>query len=251
MNSSLRLTPRSLLPVAVLTAATFLLAGCGQPETKPAADAKPAASPAGTTTVIDSVDQQVSYGLGYNLGATIKRQGGLVADVPALMAGIEDALAGQPTRRDEADLQAAFGKLQERMMAESAKASEANEAAAKTYLETNRAKAGVTVTASGLQYEVLKSGTGAKPKTTDTVEVHYHGTLIDGTVFDSSVDRGETVSFPVTGVIPGWVEALQLMSVGDKWKLTIPPALGYGQRGSGLIPPGAALVFEVELIAIK
>jgi FKBP-type peptidyl-prolyl cis-trans isomerase len=102
-----------------------------------------------------------------------------------------------------------------------------------------------------LQYEVLREGKGAKPTSDQSVEVHYHGTLIDGTVFDSSVARGETISFPVTGVIPGWVEALQLMSVGSKWKLFIPAELGYGNRAQGAIPAGSVLVFEVELIGIE
>jgi FKBP-type peptidyl-prolyl cis-trans isomerase len=126
-------------------------------------------------------------------------------------------------------------------------------AAGNDYLAKNKTRAGVKVTASGLQYEVLKSGVGLgkKPKATDKVQVHYHGTLIDGTVFDSSVDRKEPVEFPVTGVIPGWVEALQLMSVGDKWKLTIPSNLAYGPRGRPGIPPNAVLIFEVELLAIK
>ncbi len=249
MNSSLRFTLRSYLSAGVLATALLLLGGCGKEPAKSAA--APVAGSSASAVKLESTDQQVSYGLGYNIGMNIKRQGGLTADVTALTAGIEDALAGKGTRISEADLQAAFGQLQERLKAESAKASAANEAAAKAYLEANQKKPGVTVTASGLQYEVLKSGTGAKPKKTDTVVVHYHGTLPDGTVFDSSVKRGEPATFPVTGVIAGWVEALQLMSVGDKWKLTIPPALGYGQHGSGLIPPGAALVFEVELIAIK
>jgi len=107
------------------------------------------------------------------------------------------------------------------------------------------------VTDSGLQYEVLVAGDGAKPTAEQTVEVHYHGTLVDGTVFDSSVKRGETISFPVNGVIPGWVEGLQLMSVGSKWKLFIPSALGYGNQAQGPIPAVSTLIFEVELISIK
>ena len=109
----------------------------------------------------------------------------------------------------------------------------------------------MVTTESGLQYEVLVEGKGAKPTKDQSVEVHYHGTLIDGTVFDSSVARGETISFPVTGVIPGWVEALQLMPVGSKWKLTIPADLAYGNRAQGAIPAGSVLVFEVELISVK
>ncbi len=110
---------------------------------------------------------------------------------------------------------------------------------------------GVVVTDSGLQYEVLVAGDGAKPTAEQTVEVHYHGTLVDGTVFDSSVKRGETISFPVNGVIPGWVEGLQLMSVGSKWKLFVPAELGYGNQAQGPIPAVSTLIFEVELISIK
>ena len=119
-------------------------------------------------------------------------------------------------------------------------------------LEKNKAKPGVKVTASGLQYEVLKSGSGGpKPTTTNTVKVHYHGTHIDGKVFDSSVERNEPVEFPVTGVIQGWVEALQLMSVGDKWRLTLPADIAYGEHGKGDIPPHSVLLFDVELLEIK
>ncbi len=123
---------------------------------------------------------------------------------------------------------------------------------AKTFLAANAKKDGVKTTASGLQYKVIKSGTGKSPKATDTVKVHYHGTLIDGTVFDSSVERGEPVSFPVNGVIPGWTEALQLMKEGDKWQLFIPSKLAYGERGAGAkIGPNATLIFEVELLAVE
>lgn len=120
------------------------------------------------------------------------------------------------------------------------------------FLAENAKKEGVKTTASGLQYKVIKSGTGATPKPTDTVKVHYHGTLIDGTVFDSSVQRGEPITFPVTGVIPGWVEALQMMKVGDKWQLFIPAKLAYGEHSpTPAIPPNSVLIFEVELLGIE
>ena len=121
-----------------------------------------------------------------------------------------------------------------------------------TFLAQNAKKEGVVTTASGLQYKVIQSGTGESPKLTDRVKVHYHGTLIDGTVFDSSVQRGQPIFFPVNGVIPGWVEALQLMKVGDKWRLFIPAKLAYGdQSPSPAIPPNSALIFEVELLGIE
>jgi len=128
---------------------------------------------------------------------------------------------------------------------------QANAARSAAFMASNASKAGVVTTASGLQYTILTEGRGAKPLATDTVTVHYHGTLIDGTVFDSSVDRGRPASFPVTGVIPGWVEALQMMRVGSKWELYIPPELAYGERGAGrTIGPNTALIFQVELISI-
>jgi FKBP-type peptidyl-prolyl cis-trans isomerase FklB len=121
------------------------------------------------------------------------------------------------------------------------------------FLEKNAKREGIIVTSSGLQYEILRSNSdpnSPKPGITDQVEVHYHGTLIDGTVFDSSIQRGQTVTFPVAGVIPGWTEALQLMSVGDKWKLYLPPSIAYGSRQTASIPGNSALIFEVELIRI-
>lgn len=122
----------------------------------------------------------------------------------------------------------------------------------KKFLDENGKRAGVTTTASGLQYEIMQAGTGAKPTANDKVTVHYHGTLLDGKVFDSSVQRGQTIDFPVTGVIAGWVEALQLMPMGSKWKLFIPYNLAYGERGAGGdIGPYETLVFEVELIKIN
>lgn len=128
----------------------------------------------------------------------------------------------------------------------------ANPATSETFLAQNAKKEGVKTTASGLQYKVIQSGTGESPKLTDRVKVHYHGTLIDGTVFDSSVQRGQPISFPVGGVIPGWVEALQLMKVGDKWQLFIPAKLAYGdQSPSPAIPPNSVLIFEVELLGIE
>src|SRR5690606_23434462 len=154
-------------------------------------------------------------------------------------------------RLNEQELQAAFQKAQERIDAAASQGSLKQQQEGADFLAKNRERDGVMVTDSGLQYEVLVAGDGAKPQEDQTVEVHYHGTLIDGTVFDSSVKRGETISFPVNGVIPGWVEALQLMAVGSKWKLFIPADLAYGNRAQGPIPASSTLIFEVELLAIK
>jgi FKBP-type peptidyl-prolyl cis-trans isomerase FklB len=230
------------LPLAL---AILSSAGCG----KKSAQSQPAQNGAGAAFQTD--DQKVSYGIGHNMGSSLARDPALTIDQAALMAGITDGLAKTKPRVPEAEIEAAFTALRQKITAAQAAAGEKQLAAGKEYLAKNKAKPGVKVTSSGLQYEVLKSGTGPKPKATDTVKVHYHGTLIDGTVFDSSVQRNEPIEFPVTGVIPGWVEALQMMSVGDKWRLTIPSDLAYGPRGKGDIPPNAVLIFEVELLAIK
>lgn len=193
--------------------------------------------------------EKVSYSLGVNMASSVKSQGLESIDANAVAKAFNDVFEGKDLDISEEEsmsiLQEFFGKLQ------AEKSAKANEAG-KTYLAENAKKEGVTTTESGLQYEVIKSGKGAKPSQSDQVTVHYHGTLLDGTVFDSSVDRGEPASFGVTQVIKGWTEALQLMSIGDKWKLTIPSDLAYGDQGAGgMIGPGATLVFEVELLGIK
>ncbi len=200
---------------------------------------------------LETNDQRVSYGIAMNMGANIARQGGVEIDTTAFLAGLQDGLKGATPRVSEKDLQAAFASAQEKVEAAAAEGSAEQVKAGQAFLEKNKARDGVVVTESGLQYEIIKDGDGAKPTAEQTVEVHYHGTLIDGTVFDSSVKRGETISFPVKGVIPGWVEGLQLMSVGSKWKLFIPADLGYGNSPQGPIPAGSTLIFEVELISIK
>lgn len=200
---------------------------------------------------LDTVDQRVSYGIARNMGANIARQGGVEVDLGAFLIGLQDGLSNLKPRVSEADLKAAFETAQERAEAIAADNSSKLASVGNAFLAENKTRPGVVVTDSGLQYEVLRAGTGAKPSADQTVEVHYHGTLVDGTVFDSSVQRGQTISFPVTGVIPGWVEALQLMQVGAKWKLFIPSALGYGDQGQGPIPPASVLIFEVELVGIQ
>jgi FKBP-type peptidyl-prolyl cis-trans isomerase FklB len=199
----------------------------------------------------ETLDQRVSYGIALNVGSNIARQGGVEIDLSAFIIGLQDGLNGAQPRVSEDDLKAAFAEVQTKIEEEAAAGAAEGAQIGKMFLNENRARAGVIVTETGLQYEVLTAGTGAKPTPDQTVEVHYHGTLVDGTVFDSSVKRGETISFPVGGVIPGWVEALQLMAVGSKWKLVIPAELGYGNRTQGPIPAGSVLIFEVELISIK
>jgi len=198
--------------------------------------------------------QRTSYAIGLDIATNLKARE-IDLDPKALAAGIADALADKPALKPE-EMREVLMKLQQEMTAKgetkSKADSEKNQKAGDAFLAENGKKEGVKTTASGLQYKVLKSGTGASPMKTDTVKVHYHGTLIDGKIFDSSVQRGEPVSFQVDGVIPGWVEALQLMKVGDKWQLFIPAKLAYGERvPDPLIGPNATLVFEVELLGIE
>ena len=193
--------------------------------------------------------EKVSYSLGVSIATNVKSQGLEQVDYESLTNALRDVFENNQLQISENEsnmiLQDYFGKLAN-------KKKQANIEAGKNFLNENAQRDGVTTTESGLQYEVLKEGTGNLPKETDKVTVHYHGTLIDGTVFDSSVDRGEPATFPVNGVIPGWVEALQLMKVGAKYKLFIPSDLAYGERGAGgAIGPNATLVFEVELISIN
>lgn len=242
----------------VLAAALLGLAACSKPAPDSAAaksdapaTAAPSASTAKGAVALESVEQRASYSIGFDIGRNIASQPGMNIDQAALSAGLSDALAKSEPRLNPAEMQQAFADLQSRAAQATAALAETNIKSSEAFLAANKAKPGITTTASGLQYEVITRGTGAKPAPENTVVVHYHGTLIDGTVFDSSVERGETIEFPVTRVIPGWVEALQLMSVGDKWRLFIPPGLGYGARAAGKIPPNSALIFEVELIGIK
>lgn len=199
----------------------------------------------------DSQEKQASYGIGRQMGDQLANAPFEGFDTDSALAGFTDALAQKPLAVDADDINAAFQVIQKRVQeAEAAQAAELG-GAGQEFLDENAKRDGVTVLASGLQYEVLNEGTGDKPSLTATVRTHYHGTLTDGTVFDSSVDRGEPAEFPVNGVIAGWTEALQLMGTGSKWRLTIPYGLAYGERGAGgAIGPYATLVFDVELLDI-
>jgi FKBP-type peptidyl-prolyl cis-trans isomerase FklB len=197
----------------------------------------------------------VSYAVGVLVAQNFRSQN--VTLNPEMVAkGFASVVKGDKLSMSEAECQNVMNsfmmKNQERQAAESAKQFFPNKEAGEKFLAENKKKDSVVTTASGLQYKIIKMGTGPKPLATDKVKTHYHGTLIDGQVFDSSVQRGEPISFPVSGVIPGWVEALQLMPVGSKWKLYIPQELAYGIRGGGqTIKPYSALIFEVELIEIE
>ena len=204
---------------------------------------------------LESDMDKASYLIGRNIGETISADG-IELNVDNMVAGLREALAGKDARIAEADANKIMEKFQAEMQgkleAKAKSKSLANVEAGQKFLEENKKREGVTVTESGLQYEVITVGTGDKPTALDTVKVHYHGTLMDGKVFDSSVERKQPAEFQVGGVIAGWTEALQLMPVGSKWKLTIPAKLAYGGQGAGRdIGPHATLIFEVELLSIK
>lgn len=199
--------------------------------------------------VFKTADDSLAYSLGVLIAENLRQQG--FADLkPELIAqGLTTSLKGEPSLipLDQCgqNVQASATKRQ-------MKQHEGNKTAGEQFLATNKTRQGVVTLADGLQYEILTAGTGAKPKATDKVLVHYHGTLIDGTVFDSSVDRGEPIAFPLNGVIPGWTEVLQLMPVGSKWRVYIPYQLAYGDRGAGgAIQPFSTLIFDIELLEIQ
>ena len=198
---------------------------------------------------------KLSYALGMSMGYNFKGTGIKTlnsADFAAGVASVYDGVKPEMTF-DEAKriVNEYFAKLEAEMQAEAAKQGEVNRKNGEVFLTENAKREGIKVTVSGLQYEVLESGKGDSPKASDNVEVHYTGKLIDGTVFDSSVERGVPASFGVTQVIPGWVEALQLMHEGDKWRLYIPSDLAYGPNGAGgVIGPNMTLIFDVELLRV-
>jgi FKBP-type peptidyl-prolyl cis-trans isomerase FklB len=196
--------------------------------------------------------EQVSYIIATNMAQGLKSQGLDTINADAVAKAFKDVFEDNELAISEEESNEIMKVFSEKMIArQKEKSAKANEVEI-TYLAENGEKEGVTTTESGLQYEVITSGGGEKPTAADQVTVHYHGMLTDRTVFDSSVDRGQPASFGVTQVIKGWTEALQLMSVGDKWKLTIPADLAYGDQGyGGMIGPGATLVFEVELLGIN
>jgi FKBP-type peptidyl-prolyl cis-trans isomerase FklB len=200
-----------------------------------------------------TINARASYGIGRQVGDQLGSQPIDGLDIDALLDGIADALEGEPSQVSENDLRVALEDLNRRMQQRQQEQTGVLAARGEVFLETNAQRDGIEVTASGLQYEVLQTGNGgATPGPTSTVKVHYHGTLLDGTTFDSSVQRGEPIEFPVNGVISGWTEALQMMSVGDKWKLFIPHHLAYGAQGAGgVIGPYETLIFEVELLAVR
>ena len=209
---------------------------------------------------LDSHQAQVSYIIGRDLARNFAQQG-LELDVDTLAGALKEGLQGLPSRLTQEQMQAAMQQLQEQMgggadddqnQDQDPNAMNNNKAEGEAFLAENASKPGVTTLPSGLQYEVITEGTGAKPKLSSSVTTHYHGTLIKGTVFDSSYQRGQPATFPVNGVIAGWTEALQLMPEGSKYRLYIPSDLAYGKRGEGRdIPGDTALIFDVELLKVN
>jgi FKBP-type peptidyl-prolyl cis-trans isomerase FklB len=198
---------------------------------------------------------KVSYGIGMEIGRNLKKQS-FDLNPELLVKGVKDAFSGEKALMTDQEILDTMTAFQKEVMAKqqetAKKVGEKNKAEGDVFLAENKKKEGVTTLPSGLQYKVIKPGSGKKPKATDTVTVHYRGTLIDGTEFDSSYRRGQPVSFPVNGVIPGWTEALQLMEEGAKWQVVIPSGLAYADRGAGRdIGPNATLIFEVELISVQ
>ena len=219
------------------------------------AAAEEAPTPKKKGPALETTTAQASYGIGVSIGRQLKGDG-LEVDIEALSQGLQDVFDGTKPRLTTAQIGAAIQEFQKQMAAKEADRkkvlSAKNKKEGTEFLAANQKKDGVITLDSGLQYKVLKKGDGPKPKVTDTVRTHYHGTLIDGTVFDSSVERKEPAVFPVGGVIRGWTEALQLMPVGSKWRLFVPSELAYGSRGAGAdIGPNAVLIFDVELLGIE
>jgi len=233
----------SLRLFAVMSLLVFSF-GCAAEEAKVAPELK-----------LDTPKSRISYTIGVNIGQDFKSQK-LDIDADVLMEGIKDSMAGKELRLTEeqmaSEIQAFQQDMQAKMMVEMEAQAAKNKTEGESFLAENAKKEGVVVTASGLQYKVLEAGEGDSPVPSDVVTVHYRGTLVDGTQFDSSYDRGQPATFPVGGVIAGWTEALQLMKPGAKWQLVIPADLAYGERGAGqVIGPNSTLLFDVELISVE
>lgn len=224
--------------------AVALITGCN----------KEAAEPVKKEVTLTTDEQKVSYIIGQNFGTSVKRDG-FDVDVDSFVLGLNEAKEGKEGRFSAEDSQKIMMEFQQKMQAkiqaEQEAAASENIAKGEAFLAENAKKEGVVVTESGLQYKELVAGEGQTPKATDTVVVHYSGTLLDGTEFDSSYKRGEPAEFPVGNLIPGWVEALQLMNEGDEWELYIPSDLAYGPGGSAAIPANSTLIFKMKLIEIK
>lgn len=199
---------------------------------------------------LKDLKDKASYSIGLNFGFNFQRQN-VDLNTDAFAAGFKDAMTGRKPLMSEQEVRDTLIAFESDLQQKQTAAGKKNAADGDKFLTDNKSKEGVKATASGLQYKVLKEGSGAQPKPSDTVTVNYRGTLVDGTEFDSSYKRGQPATFPVGGVIPGWTEALQLMKVGSKYQLFIPAKLAYGEQGRPGIPPNSLLIFEVELMDVK
>jgi FKBP-type peptidyl-prolyl cis-trans isomerase FklB len=199
---------------------------------------------------LKDLKDKASYSIGLNFGFNFQRQN-VDLNTDAFAAGFKDAMSGRKPLMSEQEVRDTLIAFESDLQQKQTAAGKKNAADGEKFLTDNKSKEGVKATASGLQYKVLKEGSGVQPKPSDTVTVNYRGTLVDGTEFDSSYKRGQPATFPVGGVIPGWTEALQLMKVGSKYQLFIPAKLAYGEQGRPGIPPNSLLIFEVELMDVK
>ncbi len=229
--------------VAVSAVTLIAVAGCKQE----------AQEPEKKEVTLETMDQKVSYILGSDIGGRIKAMD-FDLDIDAFVQALEDVRAGTESRLSDEEVRAIMTSFQAEQQAkrqeEMNKAQEENLTKGQEFLKENATKEGVTQTESGLQYKVIEEGTGETPSADDVVKVHYRGRLLDGTEFDSSYGRGQPATFPVSNLIPGWVEALQLMKVGGKWEIYVPADLAYGPGGTPNIPPNSTLIFEMELLEI-
>ena len=211
-------------------------------------NAQPGKTVPKSASPLKTMADSVSYSVGASVANFYKQQGIKKLNTVLVSKAINDILGGKKSLLDESTCNSVMNNYMSKMQAEK---SQPAIASGEKFLAQNKSKAGVKTTASGLQYEIVKEGTGARPATTDSVTCHYKGTLLDGTVFDNSYDRGQPITFPLGGVIKGWTEGLQLMTVGSKYKFYIPYTLGYGASDYGPIPGGSMLTFEVELLDVK
>lgn len=195
--------------------------------------------------------EKISYIIGRDMASNLKKQG-IDIEAASFIKGMKEAMEGKPSVLSQEEVQQAMMALQQGMAQTQNASGSENKKTGEDFLAENKNKEGVKTLPSGLQYQVLQEGSGKSPSKTDTVTTHYHGTLIDGTVFDSSYERNEPATFPVSGVIAGWTEALQMMKEGAKWRLFIPANLAYGAQGAGSdIGPHSTLIFDVELLSVK
>jgi FKBP-type peptidyl-prolyl cis-trans isomerase len=236
-----------ILFASLLTASVSLLAQPGKPAAKPVT--KPAVKPATTTTTsLKTLNDSASYAIGLSMASFYRQQGITNLNTALIAKACNDVYANKPTLLNEGSANEIMNRVMTKIQEDKVKPAIA---AGQAFLEENKKKPGVKTTASGLQYEVITEGQGIKPTAVDTFVAHYRGTLLNGTQFDASYDRGQPLVYPVTSVIKGWTEGLQLMSVGSKYKFYVPYNLAYGTFDNGAIPGGSMLIFDLELLDVK